>query len=89
MPTMAEAGLPGYEVSSWFGMFAPAGTPPAVIAKINADLRKVMALPEVRQQYAARGDEPFSGTPDQAASYLKAEIEKWNRLVKQANLKAE
>ena len=89
LPTMIEAGLPGYEVSSWFGMFAPAGTPPAVIAKINADLRTVMALPAVRQQYAARGDEPFSGTPDQAASYLKAEIEKWNRLVKQANLKAE
>ena len=89
LPTMIESGLPGYEVSSWFGMFAPAGTSPSIISKLNADLRTVMALPEIRQQYQSRGDEPFSGTPEQAGSYLKAELDKWDRLIRQSNLKTQ
>ncbi|HYF19502.1 MAG TPA: tripartite tricarboxylate transporter substrate binding protein [Ramlibacter sp.] len=89
VPTMAEAGLPGYEVSSWFGVFAPAGTPPAVVSRINADLVKVMNQPDVQQQFATRGDEPFFGTPEQASAYLRAEIAKWNRLIKEANIKAD
>lgn len=89
VPTVIESGLPGYEVSSWFGMFAPAGTPPALVARLNADLLKVMALPEVREQFAARGDEAFGGTPEQAGSYLRAEIAKWQRVIRQANIKAD
>jgi tripartite-type tricarboxylate transporter receptor subunit TctC len=89
IPTMVEAGLPGYEVSSWFGVFAPAGTPPAVISRIHADLIKVMNQPDVQQQFVARGDEPFFGTPEQAAAYLRTEIAKWNRLIKSAGIKAD
>lgn len=89
IPTMIESGLPGYEVSSWYGMFAPAGTPPSVVARLNADLLKVMALPEVREQFIARGDEPFAGTPDDAGKYLQSEIGKWSRVIKQANIKAD
>jgi len=87
IPTVSEAGVPGYEVSSWFGLFAPAGIPAPLVARLNADLIKVMALPDVREQFVARGDEPFPGTPEQAATYLKNEIEKWNRVIKQAGIK--
>ena len=89
LPTLAEAGVPGYEVSSWYGLFAPAGTPSSVVARINADMLRVMALPEVREQFISRGDEPFAGTPEQAGTYLRSEISKWNRVIKQANIKAE
>ena len=87
IPTVSEAGVPGYEVSSWFGLFAPAGIPAPLVARLNADLIKVMALPDVREQFVARGDEPFPGTPEQAATYLKTEIDKWNRVIKQAGIK--
>ena len=87
VPTVSESGVPGYEVSSWFGMFAPAGTPPALVARLNADLIKVMAMPDVREQFVARGDEPFPGTPDQAGAYLRAEIDKWRRVIRQADIK--
>ena len=89
IPTLIEAGLPGYEVTSWYGMFAPAGTPPALIAKVNADLLKVMALPEIRDQFIARGDEPAGGSAEQAGNYLRAEIAKWRDVIRQANLKVE
>ncbi|MBK9608757.1 MAG: tripartite tricarboxylate transporter substrate binding protein [Betaproteobacteria bacterium] len=89
LPTMIESGLPGYEVTSWYGMFAPAGTPKPVVAKINADMRKVMALPEVHEQFISRGDEPSAGTSEQAGNFVKSEIAKWNKVIKQANIKVE
>jgi len=89
LPTVTESGVPGFEVSSWYGLFAPAGTPASVIAKVNADLHKIMAQPEVREQFISRGDEPFAGTPEQAGNYLKSEIAKWNKVIKSASIKAE
>jgi tripartite-type tricarboxylate transporter receptor subunit TctC len=89
LPTMMEAGVPGYELSSWYGLFAPAGTPAQVVSKVNADLRKVMAQPEVREQFLSRGDEPAAGSSEQAASFVRAEIAKWDRVIRQANLKAD
>jgi tripartite-type tricarboxylate transporter receptor subunit TctC len=89
LPTVSEAGVPGYEVSSWYGLFAPAGTPSSVVARINSDLLRVMAQPDVREQFISRGDEPFAGTPDQAGTYLRSEISKWNRVIKQGNIKVE
>ena len=86
---MAESRLPGYELSSWFGLFAPAGTPAAVVARVNADLIKVMSQADVQQQLAARGDEVFHGSPEQASSYLRAEIAKWDRVIKTARIKAD
>ncbi|HYG41295.1 MAG TPA: tripartite tricarboxylate transporter substrate binding protein [Bordetella sp.] len=87
LPTMIEAGVPDYEVSSWYGVFAPAGTPPAVIAKLNADLLKVMAMPDVRVQFSMRGDEPFAGSPDQAGQYVRAENAKWKEVIRTSNIK--
>lgn len=89
LPTVTESGVPGFEVSSWYGLFAPAGTPASVIAKVNADLHKIMAQPEVREQFISRGDEPFAGTPEQAGNYLKSEIAKWNKVIKSASIKTE
>jgi len=87
LPTMIEAGVPDYEVSSWYGVFAPAGTPPAVIAKINADLLKVMAMPDVREQFSLRGDEPFAGSPEEAGQYVRAENAKWEEVIRASNIK--
>ena len=89
LPTMTESGVPGYEVSSWYGLFAPAGTDPSVIAKVNADLAKVISHPDVHQQFLFRGDEPFAGTSDAAGAYLRSEIAKWNRVIKEANIKTD
>lgn len=87
IPTIAESGVPGYEVTSWYGVFAPAGTPQPVIAKLNADLVKVMALPEIRSQFIARGDEPSASTSEQFGSFLKSELAKWNKVIKQGDIK--
>ena len=63
MPTVAEAGVPGYEVGVWFGMVAPAATPPDVLAKLNAELNKILAMPDVKQKFADQGVDPVGGTP--------------------------
>jgi tripartite-type tricarboxylate transporter receptor subunit TctC len=89
VPTMAEAGVPGYELTSWYGLFAPAGTPTQVVDKINADLRKVMAMPEVHEQFVSRGDEPSADSPEQAGAFVRAEVSKWDRLIKQAHIKVD
>ncbi len=89
LPTMIASGLPGYEVTAWYGLFAPAGTPPAVISKLNTDLVKVLSRPDMQEQFIARGDESSAGTPEQASAYVKSEISKWNRVIKQANIKAD
>ena len=89
VPTMQEAGVQSYEAISWYGMFAPAGTPHEAIAKINADVARVLQLPEVRQRFAAIGVEPSAGTPAELAKYLRSEIVKWANVVKSAKLRAE
>ena len=87
VPTIAEQGLPGYEAYSWAALFAPAGTPPDVVAKINADFNKVMRDPEVRQRLYVAGAEADPGTPAQMAQRLQAEMDKWAKVVKAANIK--
>jgi tripartite-type tricarboxylate transporter receptor subunit TctC len=82
VPTMHESGFPGFEVSPWFGLLAPAGTPRSVVEKISADCAKILALPEVKELLRAQGAEPEGNTPDQFTAYLSAEIEKWRKVVK-------
>jgi len=82
VPTIAEAGLPGYEATSWFGMFAPAGTPAPLVAKLNAALVKVLSQPEVKKQLAEQGAEPYSEKPEQFAAFIRAETAKWGKVVK-------
>jgi len=87
IPTIAESGLPGFEVSAWDGIFAPAGTPPAVIERLNAAIRAALADPKVREALVARGAQPVTSTPDELARHVVAESEKWARVVRQSGAK--
>jgi tripartite-type tricarboxylate transporter receptor subunit TctC len=82
VPTVAEAGVPGYEATSWFGMFAPAATPAPVVARLNAALAKVLADPEVKKKLAEQGAEPYSEKPEQFAEFIRQETAKWSKVVK-------
>ncbi|MEO6319698.1 MAG: tripartite tricarboxylate transporter substrate-binding protein, partial [Polaromonas sp.] len=80
--TIAEAGVPGYEATSWFGLFAPAATPPAVITKLNTAIVKVLAKPDVKKQINDQGAEVYSETPAQFADFIQKESAKWSKVVK-------
>jgi tripartite-type tricarboxylate transporter receptor subunit TctC len=87
IPTIAESGLPGFEVSAWDGVFAPAGTPAAAVDRLNAAIRQALADPKVREALVARGAQPVPGTPDELARHVDAESEKWARVVRQSGAK--
>jgi tripartite-type tricarboxylate transporter receptor subunit TctC len=87
IPTIAESGLPGFEVSAWDGIFAPAGTSPAVVERLNAAIRAALADPKVREALVARGAQPVASTPDELARHVAAESEKWARVVRQSGAK--
>jgi tripartite-type tricarboxylate transporter receptor subunit TctC len=89
VPTITEAGVPGYEATSWFGMFAPANTPAPVVAKLNAALVKVLADPEVRKKLAEQGAEPYSEKPEQFAEFIRKEAAKWSKVVKDSGASAD
>lgn len=88
-PTMAESGVPGYDLSNWYGMVAPASTPPAVVDKLNAAMVKVMAMPEVRKQLAGAGMEAVSSTPAEFGKHMSTERARWATLIAKANIRAE
>jgi tripartite-type tricarboxylate transporter receptor subunit TctC len=89
VPTIAESGIPGFEAISWFGLYAPAATPKDTVNKLNADFNRVLQLPEVKDKLAAQGAEPIAMTPEQFAGYLRAEIAKWAKAIKDSGAKAE
>ena len=89
MPTVAEQGLPGYEMSTWYGIFAPAGTPPEAIEKIGTELRRAVADPKVRDLISAQGIEPLSSTPAEFRAFVNAELAKWAKVVKAAGIKGD
>jgi len=89
LPTVAETGLAGYEVSAWFGIFAPAGLPQPVAKRLNAEFVKVMREPDLKQRLASLGADPLSSTPEQFASYLRSEIDKWAKVVKASGMKVD
>lgn len=82
LPTIAEAALPGFSVTPWFGVVAPAGTPKAAIAKLNSAIATVMALPEVKEQLTKQGAQAVSSTPEEFAAFIKTEIPHWAKVVK-------
>ncbi len=86
LPTIAET-FPGYEVTSWFGLAAPAGTPRAVVDLLNAAMRKALADPEAIKQLANAGLEPAVSSPEEFAAYIKSEIDKWTKVARAANVK--
>ncbi len=86
LPTIAEAGLPGFEVSSWQGLFVPAKTPPEIVAKITADARAALADPLVKGKLEQLGYRPVGSTPEELAALLKSDIEKWAAVIKGAGI---
>jgi tripartite-type tricarboxylate transporter receptor subunit TctC len=89
VPTLAESGMPGFEVGAWQGLMVPAGTPKPVIDKLNAELRKALANPEVRAKLAQQGAEPLGSSPEEYGEYIRKEIGRWATVVKQSGVKAE
>jgi len=87
MPTMAEMGLPGFEVVGFFGVLAPAATPRDVVARLNRELVKVLARPDIRERFAAQALEPADTTPEQFAAYIKGEVGRWGKLIKEAGIR--
>jgi tripartite-type tricarboxylate transporter receptor subunit TctC len=89
LATMNESGLPGFEVTSWYGILVPAGTPPAIVAKLNRDIVATLKDPVVKSQIAAQGADPVGNKADEFAAFIAAELVKWKKLIKDANIKAE
>ncbi len=89
VPTMAEAGLKGYETSTWGGVLAPAGTPKDIVDKLNAEMNKALAAPDVRQRMLDAGIEPAGGTPQQFAGFIQSEMAKWGKVAKTAGIQPE
>jgi tripartite-type tricarboxylate transporter receptor subunit TctC len=89
IPTLNESGLPGYDAASWYGLFAPAGTPKKIIAALSAEVVKIMRVPDVRERFAADGFEPAGQPPAEFAKFLGEEIAKWARVVKMAGIPPE
>jgi tripartite-type tricarboxylate transporter receptor subunit TctC len=87
VPTAGEAGLPGFEVGSLFGILAPAGTPREIVARLNTEVLKLLALPEVKEQLLAQGAYAMSTTPEQAAARIHQEVEMWAGVIREANVK--
>ncbi len=88
-PTIAESGLPGYEAYSWGGMVAPAKTPPAVVSRLNREIMAILKQPDVVDQLTREGTLPNPDTPERFAAYIKADIEKWTQVVRNAGMKPE
>ena len=89
LSTMAEAGIKGYATTTWYGVLAPAGTRPAIIARLNSELKKTVDSPEVHQRLSGDGAEPVAGTPEHFQKHLAAEMAKWRKLIRAAGIRAE
>lgn len=89
LPTVAEAGVPGFEANPWFGVAAPAGTPKEIVAKLSGEIVKILRMPEIRQRLSALGAEPAGSTPEEFAAHIKAEILKWAEVVRRSGARAD
>jgi tripartite-type tricarboxylate transporter receptor subunit TctC len=89
IPTIAEAGVPGYAADAWYGLLAPRGTPPAIATKISSTLESALALPAMREKMLAQGVEPVGGTPQQFNALLRAELAQWAKVIREAGIRVE
>ena len=89
IPTIAEAGVPGYEYTTWYGIFAPAKTPRTLIARLNAEIVKAMETPDIKDRFTALGGDPDPGTPEELRAYMANESAKWAKIIKAANIRIE
>jgi tripartite-type tricarboxylate transporter receptor subunit TctC len=86
LPTVAESGLPGFDVVGWYGLAAPAATPPAAIAKLNADANSALKSADLIEQFRLQGYEPVGGTPEEATAWIKAEVTRWTNVIREAGI---
>lgn len=89
VPTVAESGIPGFEVLGWFALLAPAGTQPELVRLLNAEVNRMIAKPAYAQRLAGLGAEPLPSTPDSTAAFIRAEQDKWGRIIREVGIKAE
>jgi tripartite-type tricarboxylate transporter receptor subunit TctC len=89
VPTSVESGMPEFQIVNWYVLAAPAATPRAVIDRLNAEMTKVMQSPDTREHFAGIGGEPVSTTPEQAMAFLRAEYERWGKVIREAGIKGE
>ena len=89
LPTIAEAGVPGYEAANWIGIVAPAGTPAAIVAKLHQEISAIQDLPEVKKQFAAEGVDILRMTSADFGAFMGTEMGKWERVVKERGIKPE
>jgi tripartite-type tricarboxylate transporter receptor subunit TctC len=89
VPTMAEAGLADFEVSSWNGLFAPAKTPPEIVTRLHQSTVKALAMADVREKLAAQGAEGVGQSPEEFRAYIRGEIDKWGRVIRESGAKVE
>ena len=82
LPTVAESGVPKFDVSSWFGVFLPSGTPKPIVTKMNQEIRKIVEIPDVRQKLISLGADPETNTPEEFSAYVKSEMAKWGKVVR-------
>ena len=87
-PTMGEV-LPGYEFNNWYGLMAPAGTPRAIIDQLNAEVHRILALPDVKERFSGLGADPLPSTPERFAAVMRADAEKWGKVIREAGVRAE
>ena len=87
--TVAEGGVPGYEVVAWYGLFAPAGTSRAIISRVNSEVKRILALPETRERLSAEGADVASSTPEEFSAYIKTEMTKWSKVVNMSGARAD
>jgi tripartite-type tricarboxylate transporter receptor subunit TctC len=88
-PTLEEAGIKGVEAGIWLGLFAPVGTPPAIVARLNAEVNKVLAMPDIREKISAGGATAVGGTSEDFGAFVRADYAKWGKIAKEANIKIE
>jgi tripartite-type tricarboxylate transporter receptor subunit TctC len=89
VPTMSEAGVPGYETTIWLGIMAPKGTPPEIVDRLNAEITKIMAKPAIREAWAKQGAVPMTMSPAQFDAFLRRDIDKWAKVIQQAGIKVQ
>ncbi len=89
LPTHHEAGVPGYEVTAWFGIMTPTGTPQAVIAKVHADTVKIVNMADVKERFLSQAAAPVGNTPEEFGAFIRAEIDKWSKVIKKSGAKVD
>jgi tripartite-type tricarboxylate transporter receptor subunit TctC len=89
IPTISESGLPGFDQSAWHGLFAPAGTPDAIIAKMSKEVVSILKMPDVEKRFTAQGVDIIASTPEEFSAFVRKDVAKYEKLIKSANIRVE